>query len=163
LFAARQEVDELGFAGQIEIEPHEALLTCVRISAAHVAYCIRKVEGLRSEEEMGRVVHSSEKTYMTDGGEVTYHEESDLGPALHAWIQVQHECLDRLARYSKMAIDAGVEERRVRLAERWSEEISAVLQGILSDLRLTPGQKKEAPAIVRKHLVPLETGAKALT
>ncbi len=154
MFAAQMEVAVMG--APIDIEPHEALLTCVRIAAGEVAYSTRMIEGLKHDEAVGRLMESSEKTYSTDSGEVTYFEDRDKGPELHIWIRVRQKCVGELAKYSKMAIDAGVEERRVALAERWGDQLALVLQGILNDLRLTPAQRKSAPEIVRNNLAVLE-------
>jgi hypothetical protein len=63
---------------------------------------------------------------------------------------------DRLARTSKMALDAGVAERQVRMAERYAELLARLIQGILSDLNLNKQQKAATPEVVRRHLLALE-------
>jgi len=162
LFAARQEVGlngSFGMATMIDVSPQEALLTCVRLAAGHVAYATHKVAELQQEEEIQRLEETSERTFVTDEGkDLTTVEEKDKGPAVHIWIKVQHECMDRLARYAKSAIDAGIEERKVRLAERWIEVLTDVLDGVFKDLKLTPAQRKAAPTIVQARISRLEAG-----
>src|SRR4051812_32041667 len=83
-------------------------------------------------------------------------EESAGPPELHVWIRVRQMALDRHARYAKMAIDAGVEERRVQLAERWGDDLARMLGNVLEDLNLTPAQAKKAPEIIRRNLISIE-------
>jgi len=60
------------------------------------------------------------------------------------------------ARFSKMALDAGVEERRVRLSERFGEAIASVLDGVFKDLGLSADQERRAPDIVQRALLAME-------
>jgi hypothetical protein len=53
------------------------------------------------------------------------------------------------------ALDAGVEERRVRIAEAQGELLAGVIKAILGDLGPNKKQQNEAPAIVRRHLLAL--------
>lgn len=164
MYAARDQMLQQtagGFSGEIDMEPHEGLLYCVRKAAQHVAYSESQCAQLRSEQEMIAIVDTAEKTYMTDNGEVTYHERREKSLAeLNAWVRVNMEALDRLARFSKMAIDAGVEERKVALAERMGLELSDVLSRILQRLGLTDRQRAIAPEIVREELEVLEGTAR---
>jgi hypothetical protein len=72
--------------------------------------------------------------------------------SLHIWIRARHDALDRLARSSKMAIEAGIAERQVVVAEQVGGMIGATLKGVLAELALTPEQRAAAPEIVRRHL-----------
>jgi hypothetical protein len=73
-------------------------------------------------------------------------------------MRLWNEERDRVARISKAALDAGVSERRIQLAERYGEAISHLIQGILGDLALTRRQQAEVPGVVRRHLVALDAG-----
>lgn len=129
---------ELGLimGAQMDIEPHEALLTCVRIAAGEVAYCSAEIAELKQATESTR-----------------------FGKKLDMWIEVRQIAVAQLAKYSKMALDAGVAERQVQIAERYGEMLAALVGGILSDLKLTKGQREKAPEIVRRHMSALEAGA----
>jgi hypothetical protein len=60
-----------------------------------------------------------------------------------------------LARVCKMALDAGVAERQVRVAEAQGELLASVIKAILTGLGLDKDQQDKAPAIVRRHLLAL--------
>ena len=76
-------------------------------------------------------------------------------------MRLWNEERDRVARISKAALDAGVAERQIRLAEKYGEAIAALIQGILGDLSLTRRQQAEVPQVVRRHLVALDAGTPA--
>jgi hypothetical protein len=64
---------------------------------------------------------------------------------------------DRLAKVSKVAIDAGIAERQVANAERLGSRIGRVLQAVFADLDLSEVQLAIAPESVRRHLRLLES------
>jgi hypothetical protein len=53
---------------------------------------------------------------------------------VNVWVRLHQEWHDRLVRVAKTAIDAGVEERQVRLAEAQAQRLAAVIRAILTDL-----------------------------
>ena len=65
---------------------------------------------------------------------------------------------DRLARMGKAALDAGVTERAITLAERTGAAIADVLRAVFHDpeLRLTAKQQERLPDLLRRHLVAVE-------
>jgi hypothetical protein len=73
-------------------------------------------------------------------------------------IQSHKEERDRVARIAKAALDAGVAERQIKLAERYAHMLANVIRAILSDpeLALTREQQAMTPAVVRRHLVQLD-------
>lgn len=135
--------------GHIDVSPMEALLMCVRITAAEVTYFSSKI----SELEEADVVERPRVESMTKDG---YVEDLQQQKQLNIWIRERQRSLLQLARFSKMALDAGVEERMVRVAERVGSQIAALIRGVLDDLQLTEAQRETAPAIVRRHLRLLE-------
>lgn len=52
----------------------------------------------------------------------------------HPWTVLYHQAEDRLAQVSQAALRAGVEERKVRLAERDAQTIFAAIQSALSQI-----------------------------
>lgn len=138
------------------MEPHDALLLSVRRAANWEAYCAGQVHELEPDEIVierfrERIVHGSTGSYV----------EHSNDAQLHLWIVEHQRALFQLARISKTALDAGVQERQVRLAEQLAGQLADVLRAILDELQLTPAQQKRAPAVVRRHLVALEGGAAA--
>ena len=65
---------------------------------------------------------------------------------------------DRVVKTAKSMIDMDFRERQTGLAEKLSQPIVAVLEGVLADLRLDRTQQAAVGPIVRKHLALLEGG-----
>lgn len=160
------------FGQQIAIDPHDALLALVREAYGNVTF----LRSLVQELEPGfRLVHGDDGTAdlesdTRDGDDLGELDELiDAAPARRASIagRVDWESLraaphvlvvmygdwcDRLARYSRTAIESGVREREIELAERQGQMIAAVIRGVLADLGLSREQRELAPTLVRRHL-----------
>lgn len=150
--AAKEAAQTLAI--ELDMEPHDALLWCVRSAAGQVQFLSYKVAALQDDKLL--VEHLRERI-AEEGSYVERSQHSEL----HAWVHAHQQALDRLAKFSKMAIDAGVAERHVRVAERYGEVIARLLDGVLGDLDLTPAQLKKASTVVPRHLTLLEGGAAA--
>jgi hypothetical protein len=124
----------LGF--QMEIEPYEALLWCIKITAGEVHWLSLQLSTVKRSEWI---------------------EEGMQGKRLNVWARQRAEAIERLAKFSKWAIDAGLQERRIQLAENYGEALGRLLKGILDDLHLDRQQREDSPAIVRRHLALLES------
>lgn len=116
------------FGEELPIEPADALLSMLRLSAGMVAW---------TRAELAR---------MEDRG-------SFEGQVL---ARIYADERDRTARIAKAALDAGVAERMVRIVEQWGELLATLIGNIIRDLQLTPQQNERAPEIVRKRLLELE-------
>lgn len=128
--AARQEMKHLlGF--EMEMAPIDALMWCIRITAGEVHWLSVK---------------------LTQTPQSEWLESTIMGKQLNLWARQRHLAIDRLAKYSKWAIDAGIAERQVRIAEMYGETLARLIQGILEELRLTVDQREQAPEIVRRQL-----------
>ena len=64
------------------------------------------------------------------------------------WLYLYREERAHLARVAKMALDAGVAQRLVSLAEDQGRILSSALRAVLSALSLTPEQQRAVPIIV---------------
>lgn len=117
-----------------EIPPEQALMEEVYRSAGVVAWVGEQVSGLQVQD----VFHLT-----------------DMGTLPRAWVDVYRREREHLAKVAKMAIDAGIAERHVRIAEEQGRMLAAAIQKILGDLNLTPEQAAQAPKIVRRHLTAL--------
>ncbi len=53
---------------------------------------------------------------------------------LHIWITTRQGAVDRLARFSKMALDAGVAARAVQLSEREADAFAGVIFAVVGQL-----------------------------
>lgn len=165
--AATQEAHAMATSGVVmgmplDVDPHEALLHCVRITAGEVAYATSMVHKLSEEEALTQA--RSEEYKPQVGLDTEGSIKRDLGidkvtlasQSLNIWIQVRQQAVDKLAKYSKMAIDVGVAERQVRLAETKGEEIATALKAIMSELGLNQKQSALLPEAIRKHLTAIE-------
>lgn len=155
LEAARLEQVVMGVA--IDIHPMDALLMTVRIAAGEVAYATRKIAELTHEEEVVRPEVETTREGGADFDGAT-HELQKQAEELNLWVRVRQQGMDRLAKFSKMALDAGAEERRVRVAEQAGEGLALAIRAILEGLQLTPDQERRAPELVREALELLERG-----
>lgn len=146
-------------AVEVDMEPHDALLWCVRVAAGEVVFFTRKI----SELEETALVVESERVETDEGGEwgLKTKTVTSTDARLHIWVEGRAHAVDRLAKYAKMAVDAGVEERRVRIAETLSSELSDLLAAVFAAMGATPEQLQLARPIVHRHLLVLEGGAAA--
>lgn len=126
-----------------------------------VAYASEQIAELQPEEAVGPIVTT--RPLKGAGGsewdEVRAREEGP--PALHIWIEVRARAMDRLVKYSEVAIKAGLEERRVRVAEAQGHLMAEAVKGILADLGVADDPR--APEVVRKHLMAMSTAGRELT
>jgi hypothetical protein len=108
------------------VEPHQALLEEVHRAAGHVAWLAQVV----GELDKNQVVHGITRTVQLADGTRTVEARA----AVNVWVKLYQEWHDRLVRVAKVAIDAGVAERQVRLAEEQAQQLAQVIRAILIDL-----------------------------
>lgn len=133
--AAKQQAIFLG--APKDINPVEAMMWCIRITAGEVEWFTEQLHEIESTD---------------------WYEDTALGRQLHVLARARGDAINRLAKYSKDAIGLGIAERAVRIAELYGTSIAKLMKGVLEDLELTPKQRDAAPAIIRKHLILLEQG-----
>lgn len=105
----------------IEVEPQQALLGQVWEAMGNVAFLRAKVQALTA-----------------------IHGIDHLGDARpNVLVAMYNEERDRLAKICKLAIDAGIAERAIAIAEQQAEAIVAVITGVLDALGL-PREKRDA-------------------
>jgi hypothetical protein len=125
---ARQRAAKREFGQPLKVLPGEALMEMLWISYGQVAWL---------QEEINKLA------------DLTTFEARVL-------IQSHKDERDRTARVAATALDAGVAERQVRLAEMYGEILARLIRGLLGDLKLTADQQQRAPQIVQRHLIALE-------
>jgi hypothetical protein len=139
----------------MDIDPMEGLLWCVRIAAGEVAYATYQIEQLQEDDAIGSPEQSERKI---GGGPTGDYEMTTKFPVeLNVWIRVRQNSTDRLAKYCKMAADAGVEERKISLAETAGDDLALAFRELLDGLNLTAQQAAKAPELIRGVLVKLES------
>lgn len=119
----------------VEVDPHTALLEELHDAAGEVAWLGEVVRAL----EVGDVVWGRVEVRTTG-------ETHRAG--VNIWVQLWHESRDRKLRAADRCIAAGIEERRVRLAESAGAQLAAVVRAVLDRLELSDGQRLLALQVV---------------
>lgn len=175
IHAAKLEAAALGLEHQIE--PHVAILRALGQAAKWELICRLRVADLRDDEYV--VLHEKRKVELAPRivndsdvdafvGGVADEDRSWVAERtievstvaeLNIWIREHQKAIAELARVGKVAVDAGVQERQIRMAEQLVGDLSAAIAGILKELGVH--DDKRAPSVVRKHLALLEGGLAA--
>jgi hypothetical protein len=154
----------------LNISPTEALLEEVTWTYVHVQWLRTKVQELEDRASQDTVIDSDDgdpvtierpgghaliwgqvefksKTGGDDWGKTTVDR---AGP--NAWYELYSRERDRLIKVCSEAIRAGIEERRVQLAEQQGALVAEAIRRILDDLNLSPEQLSQVASIVPRHL-----------
>lgn len=132
------------FGGPIETTATEALIETVKWTAGYVAWLRDKVANTRTDKDLIWGMTRT-KTGGDDRG-TTYQSGAN------AWLVLLGEWQDRLVKVCAAAISAGIEERRVRLAEQQGALVADVIKRILGDLELSEAQQAKSSEVVVRHL-----------
>ncbi len=87
------------------------------------------------------------------------HGPNHAGDAVpHVLVQMWNQERDRAARFAKLALDAGVVERQVRLAETQGQIIAQIFTAVLDDdtLGLSRAQREVGRSLAARHLRALD-------
>lgn len=134
----------------VDVSPEQALLDEVRRAAAMVTYYGQRVQQLEANNRESLVWGvTREKTGGDDRG-TTW----EAGP--NVWLRLWNDERDRLTRVATAALKAGIEERRVRLAENHGQLVAGVIRRVLDRLQLTDTQAQLVATVVPQELRALE-------
>lgn len=131
------------FGGPIDTTATEALLDTVKWTAGYVGW-LRGIVGHLRADEIGWGL-SEDKTGGQDWG-------TTEKAAVNVHLAILGEWTDRLVKVCAEALKAGIEERRVRLAEQQGELVADVIKAILADLNLSPEQQAQVGNVVPLHI-----------
>jgi hypothetical protein len=136
------------FARELNVTPWEGLLLAVRIAAGRVAFCEHKLASAEVDRQLEPPVDNA----ISEAGRTF-----DLGGTnLHHWVKQAEYWHDRLARVSKLAIDAGVAERLVRQLELEAEMMLRATNLTLDELGLSDEDRQRALGIMSRNLLAIE-------
>ena len=138
---AAETVRTLGLP--IDVTPAEALLQEVQHTAGHVAWLREQVR----DTDPRALVWGTTRVKDTPMGE---EETREAKP--NVWYDLYARERAHLVRVCEAALKAGVDERRVRIAEQQGELVAAAITRILNALTLTPQQWDLVPTIVPREL-----------
>lgn len=162
--AAARAVATLGLP--VDISPTDALLEEVRWTAGHVQWLRGKVQELENgatasgydaadQAAKGHPLVWGTTKEKTGGDDYGTTEEA----APSVWYVLYAKERAHLVAVCQAAIKAGVEERRVRLAEQQGDLVATVIGRILDALGLTSEQQALVPVVVPRELRAIAGGA----
>ncbi len=159
---ARREYAVMGIPLD-HVNPSEAILECIRITAGEVQYASERIAELDAADALveDRVDHERPLKLGGDDGEdpdTTVTEvKTSTDRKLHAWIRVRQEAMDRLVAYSATALKANVDERLVRVAESQAKILADAMRAFVIAMGFDPADPKVREAL-RGSLTALPTG-----
>lgn len=141
------------YGRKIETTATEALLDEVQWTAGHVEWLrerVQEIEGAAFVEGADREHPlvwgvTREKTGGEDRGTT-----EEAAPSI--WLKLYQAERAHLVKVCSEAIRAGIEERRVQLAEKQGALVAQAIKAILTDLGLTAEQEARVSEIVPRHL-----------
>lgn len=137
----------------ITIDPRDALLEEVYRTAGAVAWLQERVESISPDDLVwGKTEESDLQATEFPGVNVKREAKPNI------WLDLYQRERKHLVEVCRVAIAAGIEERRVRLAEQMGSQLAAVIRAVLGGLGLTAQQWDAVPSLIAVHL-PALTGA----
>jgi hypothetical protein len=123
-----------------EVAPDQALLEEIARTAGHIDWLGGIIEALDPKA----VVCASEFTGVNTTEQA----------AVNVWVELYQRERTHLVAVCKAAISAGIEERRVKLAEQHGALLADVLRAVFADpeLGMSDEQRRAAPDVIRRHL-----------
>lgn len=171
----------------IDVDPGKALLDEIHWTAGHVAWLRDKVQELTTVQTLTRgtedrtvwtkdgdseFVEGSDESSNPNAhslvwGQTEYRDKTggeDAGQTvveqatINMWYQLYLKEREHLAKVCALALRAGIEERKVKLAESQGLLVADAIRRILGALALTPEQQQLVPVVVPRELRALATG-----
>jgi hypothetical protein len=137
----------------VDVDPGKALLDEIHWTAGHVAWLREKVQELEADDLVWG------KTQHDDGvGPQGVVDVTTEKAAPSVWYELYMKEREHLAKVCALALRAGIEERKVKLAESQGALVADVIRRILAALGLTPEQQALVPQIVPEQLRLLAAG-----
>lgn len=127
----------------VEIAPDQAILDEVHRTAGHVAWLEQQIRALAPEALIWGV------TRVKEGGDDRGTTEE---AATHGMLKLYQQERAHLVKVCAEALRAGIEERRVKLAERDGALVAQAIRAILADLQLTAAQQALVSTVVPARL-----------
>lgn len=114
----------LKYTDPVEIDPTTALLQELYRTAGHVRYLDQQI------------------------GEWDLDTDKEIPDKQRQWMSVHMAERKHMSQVAKLALDAGVAEREIRLAEQQGMVLASAIERILDSLELTPAQTAMIPTVV---------------
>jgi len=131
----------------VDVDPAKALLDEIAVTYGHVQWLRSKVQELSPGELVWGVTQTDNGVGPQGPVDMTTEKS-----APNVWYSLYMTEREHLVKVSAAALRAGIEERRIKIAEDQGNMVAAVLQRILAALNLSPEQWAEVPTIVPREL-----------
>lgn len=131
----------------VDIDPGKALLDEIAVTYGHVQWLRGKVQDLTPDELVWGVTQTDEG--IGPQGPVDTKTEK---AAPNVWYTLYMTEREHLVKVTTTALKAGIEERRVKLAESQGQLLAEAIRRILAALNLSPAQQAMVPEIVPQQL-----------
>lgn len=135
------------------MDPGQALLWCVSLAAQDIRWINMQIAAIDEDDHIVVPIKTAEETGTGPNGPVDREITTKEPARLNFLIKERFAAEERLARYSKMAIDANVSERLVRMAESMAELITPLLAKLLDEFDIDP---VKARPIIEAHMRDIE-------
>lgn len=138
-----------------DTDPGEILLSEIRRTAGHIEWLANNLQNSDPEQFVRGLWLAKRQSGFIKEDEI---DTGDLSQAGAMWLELYMTERRHLATICRTALAAGIEERRVRLAERQAERVGEAFRGVLFDLGELFGleidpENDRVRAIVYKHLM----------
>lgn len=133
----------------LDVDPAEAILNEIRWTAGHVEWLRGIVQSLEPEQVAWGTAEEQDKQASEFPGTDTIRKA-----APNAYVLLYQQERKHLVDVCSTALKIGIEERRIRLEERYGAVIADVFRKFIADeeLGLTPAQQATAASVASKHL-----------
>jgi hypothetical protein len=135
---ARALALDLTYGDPIEISPAAALLEELYRTRGHVEWLSQRIGDLNPDTLVWgdtRVLNRPAKGEK--GAEQSYDvEERTEGAELNLWLQLYRDERKHLVEVSRVCLNAGIEERKMKVIEAQAVILAQVIQSVLNDTRL---------------------------
>jgi hypothetical protein len=134
-----------------EVDPGVALLEEIHRTAGNVAWLANKIRELEDSELVwSKVMEANEEVSGGPGGGYTM-QRSENRQTINVWYEIYERERKHLVLASAKALQVGIEQRRIQLAERGVDALETALSAALTDLGLDP-QSAHVRATIGAHL-----------
>jgi hypothetical protein len=148
-------VDDRFMGTAIEVDPHEAIVAGISICAGEVAYCEAQISRLAEDELFERPLLTElvEMPFSHEFNTITEKRDAEV---ISRWVSLRDSAVDRMVKYSKIALDLGIAQERVNAATRVADAMVPLLKRLPQALSLTAEQQALLPALINATLKELE-------